>query len=274
MEELLPPLIGALVGAISALAGVLLTLRHNQRIHEERLAEDRRVARDEREFLAKQDALMSASEAVTRFLTYFISIPDRPLPADGAVAPEIVELGVSLNKLHFYCTLPTIDAATELGQTLNETVGEAMKAKMPSAFLREDLKALEIEINSFERMIATAQEEIRALLFSDPQSPTVTRHREQLSEIFEKLAGCHGRKGTIAKQQWIETEKCREVMSEQLPRVYRAAGDILLLARSELKFPIEETKYRILLDARIEALDATRRELMQQVRQTVAEKLQ
>jgi hypothetical protein len=59
----LHPLIGALVGAISALAGVLLTLRHNQRIHQERLAEDRRVARDEREFLAKQDALMSASEA-------------------------------------------------------------------------------------------------------------------------------------------------------------------------------------------------------------------
>lgn len=179
-----------LIGAVIAFCGVLLTLRHNQKIHVSNLAHEREKAKKDRDFRSKQDALISASEAVTRFLTYFISIPDRPLESDGSVAPEVANLGVALNKLHFYCDLETIESSTKLGQILNEIVSHAMQAKMPSAFIAEDIKGIDLQISNIERQIAIQHEEIRALLFSDPQSPVIPQRESRSPPCIEIPLNC------------------------------------------------------------------------------------
>lgn len=129
-----------ITGALVAFLGVLFTLRWNQKIHEKNLKEEREKSRKEREFNLKQNALLSAAEAVTRFIIYYMTLPDRKLPADGTVAGEPTELPVALNRLHFFCDLETIEQSIRLGQVTNEVVSEAMKAKLPSVFIVAEIE--------------------------------------------------------------------------------------------------------------------------------------
>ena len=263
-----------IAGALVALLGVLLTLRWNQKAHEENLREEREKKREEREFTAKQESLLYAAEAVTRFLTYYVTIPDRELPQDGSVANEVTEMGVALNRLHFYCNLETIEKSTQLGQILNEAVTEAMTAKMPAAFTVEEIKGIDLEISGFERINATLNEEIRALLFSDPQNDLIVSHRQQLATNFQNIADLHGRKVELIKRKYIETEKCRDVVSRHLRTIYEASRDILLLARRELSFPIEEENYKRIMDSRIDAMEKNLEDLYAEIRKQVEERIQ
>jgi hypothetical protein len=94
--------LATITGALGAFLGVLLTLRANQRNFETNLREEREKAREEREFLAKHKALLSAAESVTRFLNYYMTLSDRELPKDGTIPDEVSEMAVTLNRLHFY----------------------------------------------------------------------------------------------------------------------------------------------------------------------------
>ena len=262
-----------LIGAFLALLGVWLTLRHNQKVHEENLREERTRRREEREFRAKQESLILASEAVTRFLTYFISIPDRQLPEGGSVAPEITELGVALNKLHFYCSLNTIERSIHLGRILNEAVSDAVKAKMPSAFISEQLKAIDLEVVGIERSNAVLQEEIRALLLSEPQSPIIVSHRKQLAQSFQRISECHARKLGLFKKKYLETEKCRDIVVKHIKTIYEASRDVLLLAREELDFSIDETQYTAIMDECIDSMEKNLEELCAHIRIEVGKKM-
>jgi len=262
-----------LIGAFVSLVGVLLTLRHNQKAHEENLREERTKRREEREFRAKQESLILASEAVTRFLTYFLSIPDRQLPQGGSVAPEITELGVALNKLHFYCSLNTIERATRLSKILDEAVSDAMKSKMPSAFIFEDIKAIDRKVSGIEKSNAVLQEEIRALLLSEPHSPIIVSHRNQLAQSFQHISECHGKRIELLKKQYHEIEKCRDVVTKHMKTIFQASRDVLLLAREELDFPIDETKYKAIMDERIESMEKNIEELYVHIRSEVEKKI-
>lgn len=262
-----------LIGAFVSLLGVLLTLRHNQKAHEENLREQRTKSREEREFRAKQESLILASEAFTRFLTYFISIPDRQLPQDGSVAPENTELAVALNKLHFYCSLNTIEKSTHLGQILNHIVSDTMKAKLPSAFIFEQLKAIDLEISGLEKSNAVLQEEIRALLLSDPQSPIIVSHRNQLAQNFQRISESHARKIDLFKKKYHETEKCRDVVANHLKTIYESSRDVLLLAREELDFPIDEPRYKSIMDESVESMEKNLKDLYVHIRREVEKKM-
>jgi mannitol-specific phosphotransferase system IIBC component len=155
-------LIGVIVGGAISLVGVYLTLRWNQKINEDNLREERRKKKEEREFSAKQAALSSASEALTRFIGYYITLPDRVLPSEGTLAEEITELSVACDRLHFYCSLETIEKSTHLAQVLNEAFARAIKAKMPSGFITGDLKALDLRISGIEKMNTRIQDELNA----------------------------------------------------------------------------------------------------------------
>jgi hypothetical protein len=102
--------LATITGALGAFLGVLLTLRANQRNFETNLREEREKAREEREFLAKHKALLSAAESVTRFLNYYMTLSDRELPKDGTIPDEVSEMAVTLNRLHFYCDMDTISS--------------------------------------------------------------------------------------------------------------------------------------------------------------------
>lgn len=263
----------ALFGAIVSLLAVFLTLRHNQRVHEDNLKEERTKRREEREFRAKQESIILASEAVTRFLIYFVSIPDKQLPQDGSVAPEVVELGVALNKLHFFCSLNTIEKATHLSQVLDKAFLDVIKAKMPSAFAFEDIKGIDLEILGIEKSNAVLQEEIRALLFSDPQSPIIADRHNQLAQNFQQISELHGRRVSLFKEKYHETEKCRDVVAKYLKTIYEASRDVLLLAREELDFPIDATRYKEIMDDRIEFVGKNLEEFFAHIRSEVEKKM-
>lgn len=263
-----------IAGAIISLLGVYLTLRRNQKIHEENLKEERRKNKEAREFTAKQGSLLAAADAVTRFLTYYMTIADRVLPQDGSVAEEITELGVALNRLHFYCSLETIEKSTQLGQVLNEVIAEAMMAKIPSAFIMEELKIIDLEISGLERTNAILQEEIRALLFSDPKNSLILLHREQLAENFQSISDLQKRKAELFKNKYIETEKCRDVISRNLRIIYESSRDVLLLARKELNFPIEEENYSRIINERLNAMEVNLEKSYAVIRQQAEEIMQ
>lgn len=94
---------------------------------------------------------------------YFASLADRTLPSDGSIDKEASAIGVSLNRLHFYCGLETIEKSIHLSQVLTNCFCEAIKAKMPSAFMHEDLKVIELQISSLEKWNLYFQEEIKAM---------------------------------------------------------------------------------------------------------------
>ena len=262
-----------IAGALVALLGVLFTLRWNQRLHEENLREEREKARKEREFKAKQDALLVAAEAVSHYITYYITLADRLLPSDGTVADEVAEIGVALNRLHFYCNLETIEKSTHLGQILGEVVSEAMKAKMPSAFTHEELKAIDVQTSSFEKINTVIQGEIQALLQADPNNQILISHIEQLPKNFQTITELYNNKVELFKRKYIETEKCRDVIKKNLRIIYESSRDVLLLARKELAFPIDETRYKEIMDERIKSMEASLESLFSEIRKQVEEKM-
>jgi hypothetical protein len=261
-------------GALLALLGVLLTLRWNQQTHESNLAEERRKQREEREFVAKQDALMRASDAVVRFITYFVSVPDREIEQGGKVSANVTELGIALNRLHFYCKLETIERSVELGRILNLAFSAAMKARVAGGFIAGDISGLEILISSLERRNELAHQEVVALLQRDPTNPLIRTHREHLATNYAQLSELHAKRSELLKKKYSANEACRDVVTDQLPRVFEAVRDVLVFAREELGFALEKERYVKLMTDHTNKVVLSLTELMSDIRRQVHERMQ
>ncbi|MCF7816597.1 MAG: hypothetical protein K9M54_01845 [Kiritimatiellales bacterium] len=209
---------------------------------------DRQKRREETEFRLKQEVLLQASEAVHRFFMYYMSIPDRPLPQGGSTDAEATEVTVALNKLHFFCSLETIECVCRFSCLLGKAMTDAVAAKMPSGFIAVDIKAMDVQIAAFEATNARLQQETEMLLQSDPMSPSIHLCKEQISETYRVIAECYGGKGELFKQQYAETEKCRDVVFSYLKPLSKMSRELLLLARDELRFKIDRAKYHSLMN--------------------------
>lgn len=209
---------------------------------------DRQKRREEDEFRLKQEVFFDASEAVHRFLMYFMSIPDRPFPKDGKTDTEAVEVSIALNKLHFFCSLETITCVTKFSALMGKAVAEAVAAKMPSGFIAEDIKILDMQIAGYEATDARLQQEIELLLQSAPTNLLIARYKQKMADNFSLMAGCHGRKSELAKEQYVEIEKCRDVVFKYLLPLSEISRELLLLARDELKFDIDRDAYHSLME--------------------------
>jgi hypothetical protein len=209
---------------------------------------DRQKRREENEFRLKQEAFFDAAEAVQRFFIYYMTIPDRTLPRAGKTDTEAVEVSIALNKLHFFCSLGTITCVTKFNALMGRSVTDAVAAKMLSGFIAEDVKVLDMRIASYEATNAQLQQETEILLQSDPNNPLIARYKHQRADTFRLIAECHGRKSELAKAQYAETEKCRNVVSQNLMPLSEIARELLLLARDELKFDIDRDAYHALME--------------------------
>ena len=264
----------AIAGALVAFLGVLLTLRVNQRNFETNLREEREKAKEEREFSAKHKALLSAAESVTRFLNYYMTLSDRELPKDGIIPDEVSEMAVTLNRLHFYCDMDTIKQSIAMGQILSRSYTHALKAKMPSMFIAEDIKIIDLQIAAMEKMNSQFQQEIIALLSADYSSPLIASHRQQLASNFKSIAELHAKKANLIKAKYHATEVCRDVIIKDLKEVYEALCNVLLMARRELAFPIDEREYTTILTQATETTLANTESLLGEIRTAIAQKLQ
>jgi hypothetical protein len=238
----------SLITSLIALGGVLLTLRINQRNFEITRREEREKAREEREFAAKHKAILDAADSVMRFLNYYMTLPDRELPKDGTIPNEVSDAGINLNTLHFYCDLDSIKSAVAMGQMLSTAYASAIKAKLPAMFIAEDIKVLDIHVTSLERANDHLQGEIMALLSSDASNPLIVSHRQQLASNFRQLSELHKKKSDLYKTKFVAIEACRDVITKDIAAVYGSLRDVLLMARKELKFPIDEKGYATLID--------------------------
>ena len=263
-----------IVGAIISLSGVLITLRWNQKLHENNLREERRKTKEDREFSAKQGALLSACEAVTRFIIYYLSLADRILPSNGSAAEEVTEMSVAMNRLHFYCGLETIEKSTQLSQVLTVAVTDALKAKMESAFIHEELKGIDFQISSLEKWNLSIQEEIKAIFQSDPKNSLIILHREQVAKNSQEIANLSKTKPQLIKQKYIETEKCRDVISRHLKSIYEVLLDVLLLARQELSFSIDQERYKAIMIESTDLMSRNLGECLAEIRKQVLAKMQ
>ena len=263
-----------IAGAFVALVGVILTLRANQRNFETNLREEREKAREEREFLAKHKAILSAAESVTRFLNYYMTLSDRELPKDGTIPDEVSEMAVTLNRLHFYCDMDTIKQSIAMSQILSRSYTQAVKAKMPSMFIAEDIKVIDLQIAAMEKMNSQLQQEIVALLSADYSSPLLVSHRQQLANNFKSIAELHAKKTDLIKAKYHATEVCRDVIIKDLKEVYEALCNVLLMARRELAFPIDEREYTTMLTQVTESTRANVESLLDEIRTEITQKLQ
>jgi hypothetical protein len=259
--------------ALLALLGVLLTLRWNQQTHESNLAEERRKQREEREFLAKQDALMRVSDAVVRFVTFFVSIPDRELDQGGKIPAEVVDLSVALNRLHFYCGIEAVEGVVKLSRTLNLAFTEVMKARIPSGIIAGDLSALDIAISSLESMNQRTHQEVLVLLGSDPAGSQLGSRWERLAEGYDKLSDLHDKRANLIKDKYFATEACRDVVISQLPEVFQLLSSVLVLAREELGFSIDRDRYANLMNDHSEKMATVLKDLMATVRREAKEQI-
>jgi hypothetical protein len=265
--------IGVIIGGLISLAGVLLTLRWNQKLHEENLREERRKTKEEREFSSKQAAFMLASEALVRCLHYYISLPNRSLPVE-TVPAEITELSIAINRLHFYCELETIEKLTILEQMLNKAYGEAILAKMTSGFIDGDLKAIDLRISAIKKMNTKIQDEIIAMLKSGPENPLLASRYEQQAKNCHEMADMEGKRVKLIQRKYEETEKCRDVVIANMRTVNKSFRDMLLLVRRELSFTIDQEGYKIIIDKYMESMERTSEQLFAEIRNQFAERMQ
>lgn len=262
-----------IAGAFIAFLGVVLTLRHTQRNFETNLRAEREKAREEREFLAKHKALVSAVESVTRFLNYYLTFPDRELPKDGDIPHEVTAMVISLNNLHFYCGIETIQHSINMSQVLNASFAKALKAKMSSLFVAENIKAIDRRIAWIEAINNQLHQETLALLSSDPSNPLLVSYRKQLVSNSEKIAELQREKTILMKEKYHKTEACRDVIRGDLKEIYEAVRNVLLMARRELAFPINETQYLEILNQATESSLASTNNLFDEIRTEILKKL-
>lgn len=242
--------IGTITGALITFLAVMVSLRANQRTFEANLEEERKKLSDERSYSGKQKAFLAASVAVTRFVSYYITIPDRQLPQDGSPPNEVSEMSASLSALHFFCCTETIQKTTELSQTLNRCFCETLRLKVPAMLIDEKVKGIDIRINGLNETNGRIQQEILAMLSSDPSNPLIISYRKMSADTFQEIAQFHFQKTELSRQKYLHTEACRDSVINALPVVYVAMKDVLLMARQELGFPIEASDYsQIISDA-------------------------
>jgi hypothetical protein len=237
----------AIACSLIVLLGVLITLLQNQRIVENNRREERQQAKEERDFNAKHKAFLSATASVIRFFNYYLTIADIEIPRDGKTNERLTEMSIALNRLHFYCDIETIRTTMAVGKVLNQSYAKALKAKMPSMFIGEEIKAIDLQISAKENMNNMLQQEILGLLSTDSKTPLILSHRQQIISNLNSITEFYAKKNNLIMAKWQATEACRDVINQSLKEIYEAFRDSLLIVRKELAFSINEHEYATMI---------------------------
>jgi len=135
------------------------------------------------------------------------------------------------------------------------------------------LKAIGAQKSMLENFNASIQHEIKAMLQSDPDNPLLASGYEQRANNFQKMGNLEGRRVELLERKLVETERCRDVIMANLRTIYEASRDVLLLARRELSFAIDEEKYRKIMQERLEFEERTADSFLTEIRELVQEKI-
>jgi hypothetical protein len=160
-----------------------------------------------------------------------------------------------------------------MSEILSTSYTRALKAKMPSMFIGEDIKVVDIRIAALESMNDRLQQEIVALLGADPSSPLLVSHRQQLAANFRSIAEFYSKKTALIKARYQAIEACRDVIAQDLKGVFEAIRAVLLMARRELAFPIDEAEYTALLTQSTDSALSQMESLIKDIRTEIDKKM-
>ncbi len=234
---------GSLIVALISLAGVLFTLSRNQRQHDNSIAAERQKSREEKEFAAKQKSLMRATECTVKFLHYLVSLPVRELPANGETDPALQEIGAAFFELHFYCSVETIKEVNKLNVILTKAALDVSTIKTDSVLLISFIKAIESRIDSVEKRYDIVSAEIASILKTDAKSPLVSFYIKELGKHEKELVELRNHKSDLMKSNYRAVESCRDELIKHLGSIADGVATIMVLARKELNFPVDEKLY-------------------------------
>lgn len=265
-------LIGTIVGGLVTFLTVWITLKNNEKLQENNIKEERGKIKNEREFTAKQNVLVAACDAVTKFILYYLSLADRTLPKDGEPVSEVNELNIAMNRLHFYCNLETIEKTIELNKILNIAFTNVLQAKMPAIFVTNELNDIDFQIASIEKININLQEEIKFYIQFDPSNQILISHREHLAQNANQIYELYLKKPHLTKERYIQIEKCRDVIVTHLKEIYTVLQEMLLTARNELSFNIEGDKYKRIMGDATNIMSKRYDNVLTEIRKTALEK--
>lgn len=259
-----------LFAGLIPLVGVLLSLEWSQRQFRTNLNEEREKTAESRKFTAKQTAFIRAAEAVIKAIAYLSTLADRKLPTQGETDKELQDLGPALIQLHFYCDYRTIEKSLFFGRSFAESLGEVLRAKITAGQFDWQITANEQQIAETRTRIDRYNEEMLTLLRADINHPLLNPLREAIRQNHERLAALHGTQAGLIGRKSLDTEHCRAVAISKMPSLQLVTKDLLLCARRELKFPIEEAEYAKLMEAQTEAAQVFLQKLVKDIQKDIA----
>ena len=117
------------------------------------------------------------------------------------------------------------------------------------------------------------QQEVLVLLSGDKSNPLLTLLKQQLASNSKKISDFFEEKINLMKAKYRATEDCRDVIIKDLKEVYETLRGVLLIARKELAFPIDEEQYATMLNQATELALADTDKLIKEIRSEVTKRL-
>lgn len=241
------PLWSAFVGAVGGICAGGLAVWNAGRLHDATIAEERKRRREDREYAAKLDAFMRASDALANVITGFIALPDHDATQAAESMKSLAILQAAFSRLHFFARIDTLRSLTEFGQTLATKHCEAQLARAEVEVLGAGIDLRQGRIAALNQWNDKIHSEIEVLMAGDADHPGLTSRWKQHSKNLLEISGLHAEIADILDEQMAARERCRDVVVAGLPAIMRASQELLVAARTELGFAIGEERYAQLM---------------------------
>lgn len=223
--------------ALVALFGVLLTIQADR----DKAAEDRR-------FIAKQDAFIQAADAMGSANLYLMNLADKNLPTDGEVDKELKDFVPAFIRPHFYCDFSTTEVCMNYGRTFTTCLEQVFRAKVASMQFDGEIGNNARTIERVNKSVDRFMEEYMILMRENSSHPLIPHVKAAIAADQGQLANLYSAQAELLAKKSGKVSECRRIAHEKFLPLNQFTKQLLLNARRELQFPIEEEKYAKMWD--------------------------
>jgi hypothetical protein len=259
--------------SLIALLGVLATIYFAQRNFRATIAHEHEKARKEREFASKQAALARSAAAFSGALSMYVGLPDREKLNDENGDKKTNELSLAASELYLYCSFETIEAATKLSESMVQAYIEAAKTRIGASLMSADIDAESLRISNLKSRNEAVQQEIQALLHSEPSHSLLVQNRQEIGANRQSMLESHDKIAALTLKKYEAIESCRRMVLGRAPAIYREMHNFLVQSRKELGFKIEDGRFTTLLNDSTVKLAGMLQSFATDVRTTVLKKV-
>ena len=144
---------------------------------------------------------------------------------------------------------------------------------MPIMFIDEKIKGIDIQIKNIETINDRLQQEILAFIATDTSNPLIVSYKHQMATNFRNIAELCSKKSSLFKDKFKAFETCLNVIIQDMTSVYESLPAVLLMARKELNFPINEAEYNSMLARSGDTALVDLRNLINEVKAEIRKKM-